>query len=77
MRQGEVKEPIHMRNMRRWPYIQMMNLRALPGLKMKARWFRQRLFPSGGFLQHYYGKDQGRLMALTRYLRKGFGHLRE
>ena len=74
--QGALKEPINMRRMRRWPYIQMMNLRALPGLKMKARWLWQRLFPSGRFLHHYYGKNQGRLMALTRYLRKGFSHLR-
>ncbi len=75
--QGTQSEPINMRRMRRWPYIQMMNLRALPGLKLKARWFRQRLIPSGGFLHHYYGKDQGRLLVLTRYLKKGFGHLWE
>ena len=76
--QGTQSEPINMRHMRRWPYIQMMNLRALRGLKLKARWFRQRLLPSGGFLHHYYGDDgQGRLRAFTRYLRKGISHLRE
>lgn len=77
LNQGAQKEPINMRHMRRWPYIQMMNLRALPGLRLKARWLRQRLFPSAGFLDHYYGRDQGRLVALARYLRKGLSHLRE
>ncbi len=73
--QGSQKEPIDMQRMRHWPYIQMLNLRALPGLGLKARWFRQRLFPSGGFLHHYYGQDQGRLVAFSRYLRKGLSHL--
>ena len=75
--QGAQKEPINLRRMRHWPYIQLMNLRALPGLGLKARWLGQRLFPRRGFLHHYYGQDQGRLVAFIRYLRKGIGHLRE
>jgi hypothetical protein len=75
--EGALKEPIDMRRMRSWPYLQMMNLRAIPGWGLKARWLRQRVFPSGGYLHHYYGQGGGRLLAFTRYLKKGFGHLWE
>ncbi|MBL0311121.1 MAG: hypothetical protein IPP78_00115 [Holophagaceae bacterium] len=74
---GALKEPIDMGRMQSWLYLQRMNLRGLPGLWLKARWLRQRLLPSGGYLRHYYGKDQRRLMAFPRYLRKGFSHLWE
>jgi hypothetical protein len=65
-----------MQRIRHWTYIQMLNFRAMPGLSLKARWLGQRLFPSGNFLQHYYGNGQGRVATLSRHLKKGLYRLR-
>lgn len=73
--QGSLTEPIDMKRMHSWLYLQRMNLHALPGVKLKAHWLRQRLLPSWGYLDYYYGQDQGRLVAFRRYLRKGLSHL--
>jgi hypothetical protein len=76
LRQGAHTEPIDMQRIRHWTYIQMLNFRAMPGLSLKARWLGQRLFPSGNFLQHYYGNGQGRVATLSRHLKKGLYRLR-
>jgi hypothetical protein len=61
-------EKLDISRMRSWKYVEYMNFRALPTLKQRLRWLRQRALPHRVYLDDMYG---GRWVGYGRYLRKG------
>ena len=61
-------EKLDIQRMHSWKYMEYMNFRALPTLKQRLRWLRQRALPHRVYLDDMYG---GRWAGYGRYLRKG------
>jgi hypothetical protein len=54
-----LNEPMKISRMGSWTYIQYMTLLAFPTVRMRARWIRQRVFPTREYLRYRYGKGRG------------------
>ncbi|HEY8009611.1 MAG TPA: nucleotidyltransferase family protein [Rudaea sp.] len=61
-------EKLDVRRMYSWKYMEYQNFRALPTLRQRLRWLRQRLVPNRVYLDDMYG---GRWAGYGRYLHKG------
>ena len=55
LRGAAEQEAVDHRRYGDWLYMQMCTWRALPGLRARLRWLRQRLLPNRGYLEHQHG----------------------
>lgn len=75
LRRGAEAEPIDWRRLDDWRYMQLQNLKSLPGTRAKLKWIWDKLFPTRSHLQALHG--EGRWMQLMgRRLVRGFQRLR-
>ncbi len=68
---GRASEPLDARRLADWRYLQQLNLRALPGWRMKLSWIWSRVLPPAGYMRELYGTGHGRLGLLWMRLSRG------
>lgn len=70
-------EPLDTARMRSWAYVQLATWRALPTLRLRLRWLRQRVFPNPDFLRQSDPAANGSWLRLfARRLRAGIARVR-
>ena len=70
------REPLDHRRLGDWRYMQWQHLKALPDLRSRLRWVREKLIPSNRHLQELHGADAPRPVLLWRRMRRALERLR-
>ena len=68
-------EPIDWRRLDDWRYMQLQNLKSLPGTWAKLKWIRDKVFPTRSHLQELHGEG-GWMQLMGRRLVRGVQRLR-
>lgn len=55
LQSAAAQQGLDMRHMHRWDYVQWQCWRAIPTLRQRLRWLRQRLWPAREYLRHRHG----------------------
>ena len=66
-----IREPMDVKQLHRWWYIQRMNLVAFPSMGQRLRWLRQRLVPDSAYRRARYGEHNAQWRSLAARFRAG------
>jgi hypothetical protein len=76
LKRAAASEPLDVARLDDWKYMQARNLAALPSLRLRIRWLRQRVFPPIGYLRALYGADRNLASLLIQRVRNAIRRLR-
>lgn len=64
LRQAEMGEPLDVRSLSDWHYMQRKTFEAMPTMSLRLHWLWQRVFPSGDYLSYLYGSEHQNYVTL-------------